>query len=269
MRRGAPWSILLVLCSLPAIASAQEDQPPITPPVGPAPTTQPAPPPPPPRPMPPPAMDREEPKRPLHLLPHHRPHQTPPTTDGSPVVRAAAGNMGLFFRFGGLANLFATGNSRTVAAGTSGTEAVILTQVGMKFVLSERWLFPVYLGASIRALNPDQGTDRTDVGIDFGGGFEHHFRIWRRISPFVGFNLGVGITEPNGEHNNTYGVLFGPSLGVEYYIGDRVSLAALYQLVFNVAYQEIQTSGSGPSTSVTGFLFQTLAGGSLYLTYYF
>jgi hypothetical protein len=267
--RRALWLIPLVL-SVSAIASAQEDQPPITPPVGPTPATQPAPPPPPPPPPPrhaPPATDREEPRHPHH----HRmlPAPVPASADVSPVVRAMSGNLGLFFRFGGLANLFATGNSRTVAAGTTGTEAVILTQVGMKFVLSERWMFPVYIGAAIRALDPDQGSGRTDVGLDFGGGFEHHFRVWRRISPFVGFNLGVGITEPNGEHNNTYGAVFGPSLGVEYYIGDRVSLAALYQLVFNVAYQEIQTSGSGPSTSVTGFLFQTLAGGSLYLTYYF
>jgi hypothetical protein len=222
--------------------------------------------------MPPPAADREEPRRPPPVLPG----AAPARPDDSPVVRATGGNLGLLFRFGGLANLFATGNSRTIAAGTSGTEALILTQVGMKIVLSERWMVPVYFGSSVRVVNPDEGSttgvdlDRTDWGIDFGAGFEYHFRIWRRISPFIGFNLGIGITDPSGGDNSNYGVGFGPSLGVEYYIGDRVSLAALYQLVLNVSYLEVRSSASsGGVSSVTGFGFQTLAGGSLYLTYYF
>jgi hypothetical protein len=258
-------AMVWLLCA--TSAWAQDDQPPITP--QPPTATQPAPPPAPPPPVrsAPPAVDREEPKRP----PPSTATPEPAMPDGSPVVRATAGNMGLFFRFGGLANLFATGNSRTVSSGAAGSEALVLTQVGMKFVRDEHWIFPIYFGSSLRLSSPEKGNSRTDWGLDLGGGFEYHFRIWRRISPFVGASLGLGLTDPSGDNNFIFGLGFGPALGVEYYIGDRVSLAAMYLLALQVAYQQVRDATSYPvsSTSTTGFSFQTLAGGSLYLTYYF
>jgi hypothetical protein len=265
MRRILLAMVWLLLCA-PSMVWAQDDQPSITPqPAATQPIPPPPPPPPPVRPAPP-AMDREEPRRP--------PPPPPPQSempDGSPVVRAVGGNMGLFFRFGGLANLFATGNSRTVSSGAAGSEALVITQVGMKFVRDEHWIFPIYFGSSVRLSSPEKGDSRADWGLDLGGGFEYHFRIWRRISPFVGMNLGIGLTDPSGDNNFIFGVGLGPSLGIEYYIADRVSLAALYQVVMQVAYQLVRNVSTYPvtSTSTTGFAFQTLAGGSLYLTYYF
>jgi hypothetical protein len=200
------------------------------------------------------------------------------TTDASPVVRAQAGNLGLFFRFGGLANLTASGNGRTVGGGTSSSAGVLLTQVGVKIVASEAWQFPIYFGTGLRLVNVSSGTplasndhSNTDWGLDLGGGFEYHFRIWRRISPFLGLGLGVGISDPSGDSNTAFGVGLGPSLGVEYYIGDRVSLSALYQFVVQVAYQKVSTGSSitSVSSSLTQFAFQTLAGGAMNLTYYF
>jgi hypothetical protein len=276
MRCAPLFALSLTLLSSPA--RAQDDHPPLGPAGGPAPATQPTPPPPTPAPRAvpsptTPANDREEPR----VVRAYQP-SPPGRSPDDPVVRAAGGNIGMFFRFGGLANLFATGNSKTVGsttAGTSsastGTDALIMTQVGVKFVLSEQWMIPIYLGTALRVSSPDKGDSHTDWGIEFGGGFEYHFRIWRRISPFVGFNLGLGVIDPTGDSNKTIGVGFGPGLGVEYYIGDRVSLTALYQFVLQVAYQElgISTSGSSVATSVTAFSFQTLAGGAMNLTYYF
>ncbi len=263
--RGMLCASMLVATLVARPAAGQEDQPPIT--VPPAPATQPAPPPPP-RPAPI-AHDREEPRRPP-------PFAAPaPAAPDLPVVRAVGGNMGMFFRFGGLANLFATGNSRNVVS-TAAADALVVTQVGLKFVTSEHWMFPIYIGAGLRVVSsdvsspigPSTSTTRTDWGLDLGAGFEHHFRIWRRISPFVGLNLGLGFADPTGDENLLFGIGFGPSLGVEYYIGDRLSLTALYQMVLQVAYQQA-SSGTTASASVTAFSFSTLAGGAMNLTYYF
>ena len=68
----------------------------------------------------------------------------------------------------------------------------------------------------------------------------------------------------SGDDNLVFGIGVGPSLGVEYYIGDRLSLTALYQMVLQLAYQQ-----AGSSSSVTAFSFSTLAGGAMTLTYYF
>ena len=185
--------------------------------------------------------------------------QEPARAPDAPVVRAEGGNLGLFFRFGGLASLEATNNSRSV-------NGLILTQVGLKFVLSERLMIPVTFGTSLR--NQSTGpADATDAGLDVGGGIEYHFRIWRRISPFIGGNLGVGFVNPTGDGNNIFGFGIGPVLGVEYYVADRVSLTAMYMFVIQI---ENQDNGPLPvNESTTELTLQTLAGGALNLTIYF
>jgi hypothetical protein len=97
-----------------------------------------------------------------------------------------------------------------------------------------------------------------------GGGFEYHFRIWRRISPFLGASLGLYFEDPSGENNLRFGVDLGPNLGVEYYIADRLSLSAQYLLAI-----QILNAQSGQDISNTSFIFRTLAGGAMNLTYYF
>jgi hypothetical protein len=260
-------AIVLVLSPSPLLA--QGDQPPPSPPPpasqpAPAPATQP--------PAPkrgPTAVDREEP-RPFRL----RAASEAAMPDGSPVVRATGGQLGMFFRFGGLATLFASGSSRAVPGSSSGsssstaTEPLLLTQVGLKFVSSERLMIPIYVGSSVRVVSPESGANRTDWGLDFGAGLEFHFRIWRRISPFAGLMLGLGFSDPSGENNRIIGFGIGPILGVEYYIADRVSLSAQYQLTLQVVGED-RPSGSSGSSSTTTFMFQSQAGGAMTLSYYF
>jgi hypothetical protein len=196
---------------------------------------------------------------------------------GDPVERAACGDLGFFFRFGGLATLEATGNSRAV-----GQSAVVLTQVGFKLVRGEDWMFPIYFGTGVRVDHSTASTttggttnnstsSATDVGLDLGAGFEYHFRIRKRISPFVGATVGFTYTNPSGKSNDVYGVGFGPTFGVEYYLADRVSLTAQYLVTFQVAYEKASASVAGATvtSSVTSYAFQTLAGGAMNLTYYF
>jgi hypothetical protein len=173
-----------------------------------------------------------------------------------PAVRAEAGNIGMYFRFGGLASLAHSNNTRTIGP-------LVFTQVGMKFVFSETWMLPVYFGTGLRVDSPDEGDSATNWGIDLGAGFEYHFRIWRRISPFLGVSLGINMEDPTMEDNLRFGFGVGPSLGVEYYIADRLSVTAMYMFVIQLNYQD------DPANSVTTFSMQTLAGGALNITYYF
>jgi len=246
----------LVVVTLLALAAgpawAQADQPP--------PTPEPAPPAPPPTPAPAPAPPAPAPA-PTLAAPALAP-------DGSPVVRAAAGNLGFFFKLGGLATLDHNNTSRNV-------NALGFTQVGLKFVVSEKLMVPVYFGTGLQhssaetcpGMGPCNTATSTDMGIEAGAGLEYHFRIWRRISPFVGAGLGIGYVNPSGAANWNLGVGIAPYLGVEYYLGDRLSLTAEYMLTFEIGYQKSGVVGA--ETSTTTFAYRTLAGGALVITYYF
>ena len=170
-----------------------------------------------------------------------------------PVVRADAEDWSMFFRFGGLATMLAGNNTRTI-------DALMVTQVGMKYVPSEDTRIPFFLGFGIRHNAPDGGSGATDWGFDLGAGYEWHFRIWRRISPFFGLNGGLGLADPDGNNNLVFGLGLGPTMGVEYFIADRMSLTAQYLMTFQL---EIQ-----PEDHVA-FQFSTLAGGALNLSWYF
>lgn len=170
-----------------------------------------------------------------------------------PVVRAVDGNWGMFFRFGGLSSLSAVGNSRDV-------NGLLVTQVGMRRVYADGWIMPFYLGTGIRLLSPDGGGDNViDGGFDGGIGFEYHFREWRRISPFVGLSAGLGFSAADDE-SVVLGLGAGPTLGVEYYVADRVSLIAQYMLTLQLEVVPDE---------YTGFSFNTLSGGALTLVFYF
>ena len=256
----------LVVVTLLALAAgpawAQADQPPPTPEPAP-PVAPPAPAPPAPAP-PPRAVDVEAPGRGAPAL-AAAPALAP---DGSPVVRAVAGNLGFFFKLGGLATLDHSNTTRNV-------NALGFTQVGLKFVVSEKLMVPVYFGTGLQhssaetcsGVGPCNTATSTDMGIEAGAGLEYHFRIWRRISPFVGAGLGIGYVNPSGAANWNLGVGIAPYLGVEYYLGDRLSLTAEYMLTFEIGYQKSGVVGA--ETSTTTFAYRTLAGGALVVTYYF
>lgn len=171
-----------------------------------------------------------------------------------PAVRAVEGNWGMFFRFGGLATLDAGNNTRQV-------NNLLLTQIGMRAVVTDELIVPFYFGAGFSHISAaNSNATITDVGFDMGAGFEYHFRVWRRISPFVGGGVGLSILEPSGDTNTTIGIGLGPTMGIEYYVADRVSLIAQYFLTFqaNIAPDRF-----------TGISFTTLSGGAMNLVFYF
>lgn len=205
------------------------------------------------------------PPPPARAAPTPAPSSSQAEDPNEPVVRAHAGDWGMTFRFGGLGTLFATGNTRpSDVTGRSGTN-VLLTQVGLKKVIDETWMIPIYFGAGMRRLALDDVADisrdaETDWGFDVGAALEYHFRIWRRISPYIGLNLGLGYSNPSGDDNARFGVGLGPIVGVEYYVFDHVSLQASYMMNLQIE----RVFGAGTTTQLA-----TQAGGALNLTFYF
>jgi len=250
------------------IASAQLDQPPptsTTPAVVPA--SAPATPKVPVKRAPPPrvkaAVDAETPPTPVV----RRAPRAPARSGSEPVVRAKAGNFGMFFRFGGLATLTQSNNTRAV-------NAVLITHAGFKSVISETWMIPFYFGTGMRVTDPPDpafggtASSKTDWGFDAGIGFEYHYRIWGRISPYVGLNFGIGLSDPTGENNVVYGFGIGPVFGVETYIADRISISAMYMFNVQIEVQSVRLSSTRNGTQ-TSFQFNTAAGGAANLTYYY
>jgi hypothetical protein len=179
-----------------------------------------------------------------------------------PAVRAN-GNWGFIWRLGGLATLNHTGNTRNVNAGAA------MTHVGLKYAANETWMFPVYAGVVLNLDDPPgDDNSRTNFGVELGGGVEYHFRIWRRISPFVGASLGLFYTNPSGDNSYDIGVGLGPLAGVEYYIADRLSLQAIYTVVIAMAFETRPAPGGDKGTR-TSFGAFTSVGGALNVTYYF
>jgi hypothetical protein len=176
----------------------------------------------------------------------------------SPVVRAQAKNWGMFFAFGGMATMTVTnpGYNPTNAA-------AVFHRVGVKIVLSEKFHIPFHFGTGLLLAKPDNVDAATTWGLDFGAGIQYYFRIWRRIAPYIGAGLIVGLSDPVGADNISFQLGLGPELGVEYYIGDRVSLSAAYQfgLLFGT------TKAGNNNTFIFGFGTQSL--GLLRLTFYF
>ncbi len=175
--------------------------------------------------------------------------------DDFPVVRANKGDIGMYFRLGGLANLVHDNRSHNIGP-------LLFSQVGLKFVFSEQWMLPIWFGTGMRVDSPETGDSSTNWGIDMGAAFEYHFRIWRRISPFFGAGLGFQIEDPTLDNNVKWAFDLGPNMGVEFYFADRVSLTAMYMFLVEIAHQD-------SVNPITSFSFATLAGGALNITYYF
>jgi outer membrane protein W len=138
------------------------------------------------------------------------------------VVRAQAGNWGFNFIFGGLATLGIAGPYTHTA------NRAFLTEVGAKYFVTDRLAVPFSIGLGVLGRKPDVGDIENDFGISATAGIQYYFRVWRRIAPFVGAKLHIDYTEPVGPSNYSVRVIFGPAVGVEYYVADRVSLQLEY-----------------------------------------
>ena len=196
-----------------------------------------------------------------------------PVDEDSPVVRATgeAGNMGLFFRFGGLGEMTATGDQQ------GGNSGVLNTQIGLKFVMSENFMLPLFFGMGVvmTKANPDADSE-TGFSMDFGVGMEYHFRIWRRLSPFFGAIMKLGFYDPKSDSDVddlTIRFHVGPTIGVEYYIADRVSLSVAYMLMITLYASTVNgdnsTSIDFNMSTKDGLDVAAESGGSMTLTFYF
>ena len=179
-----------------------------------------------------------------------------PANPEMPVVRATGKNMGMFFRFAGLGTMGVSGESNPAAA-------VLMNDVGIKFVFSETLMLPIFFGMGLNLNTPSEGDSSSNWAMDLGAGIEYHFRIWRRFSPFLGGSLRFSFSDKTGEDNMYFAMSLGPKLGIEYYIADRLSLSAAYMFMIQIAHQD------GSDTSQTTFQMSTLSGGSLTITGYF
>ncbi len=237
-------------------AEAQVDEPPPPPPLGDVD-----------EPPPPPPSDTGRTRR----VKRRAKRKAAATDEDSPVVRANGeeGNLGLFFRFGGLGTMTATGDSQKKNSG------VINTQLGIKFVMSESIMLPLFFGMGIvhKKVTDQDGT--TGFSMDLGAGLEYHFRIWRRIAPFFGAIMKLGFYDPQSDSDAddlTIRFHVGPTIGVEYYIADRVSLAVAYMLMITMYASTVNADSTTVNFDMTtkdGLDVAAESGGNMTLTFYF
>lgn len=175
----------------------------------------------------------------------------------APIVeRPIKGDLGMSFIFSGLATM-GIGGEYTFAVNRA-----FFTEVGMKYMIADKWALPFSFGVGLLSLS-EKNPDRTsnDFGLSFTMGFQRYFRVWRRIAPFFGAKLHLDYTEPTGSANYTVRIALGPSLGMEYFIADRVSLQLEYNLLLVFAITD-------PATAV-GLQTIVAQGGLMGLNFYF
>lgn len=177
--------------------------------------------------------------------------------DEGPVKRFEAGQWGMQFTFGGLAPMSVAGLR------DFGVNRLLFTELGFRRVLSDRWVLPFSIGAGVFHHNPDAGAgdSQNDVGLAASVGVQRYFRVWRRIAPYAGGRVRLDYSEPNGRANWRFGVGFGPSLGIEYFVGDRVSLSMQGEALLGI-YTFAGLLQVEAATRLT-------AGGQMGLTFYF
>jgi hypothetical protein len=148
--------------------------------------------------------------------------------DDEPIERFEAGQWGMQFTFGGLAPM-SVGGLRDF-----GVNRLLFTELGFRRVVSDQWVIPFSIGAGVFNHNPDAGDTQNDVGLAASVGVQRYFRVWRRIAPYAGGRFRVDYSEPNGRSNWRVGVGFGPVLGIEYFVGHRVSLTMLGEMLVGI-----------------------------------
>lgn len=192
----------------------------------------------------------------------------------SPVVRAQAGNWGFMFVFGGLAtmisNNFNSWNDNARHTVNVQNYNSLYSEFGVKYMFTDPLAFYLTFGVGMVHYAPeaDNQDDQTSWGLTATAGVEYHFRVWRRISPYIGASMSFGGLDPTGKENGQF--LWGvglPHVGIEYFWGDRASLAAEYTLQLAL----IRQMDPAQAAEWTGFGFGTLLshGGNMRLTFYF
>lgn len=179
----------------------------------------------------------------------------PNPPDTQPVVRAAPGNWGMTFIFGGLAPLSVAGLGDLPLA-----DGLMFTEIGVRRVF-KRVVIPFSFGAGITNQRTAGETPITSAGVSASVAVLKGFRVWRRIAPYWGAFLHTHYLDARGPDNWLVNVTVGPILGIEYFVADRVSLYG--QGVFGIG------SDIGKGTVKLVARAAMAAGGQLGLTFYF
>lgn len=176
--------------------------------------------------------------------------------DTRPVVRAAPGNWGMTFIFGGLGPLSVAGHGDQPLA-----DGLMFTEIGVRRVF-KRFVLPFSFGAGITH-RTREGTTRPEVSAGVSGSIAvlKGFRVWRRIAPYTGAFLHVHYIDAPGPDNWLVNLSVGPILGIEYYLADRVSLygQGVFAIGPDITRQSVQVVARA----------MMAAGGQLGLTFYF
>lgn len=191
--------------------------------------------------------------------------QTAPSK-ASPVERPIAGDMGMSFAFQGLAPM-SVGGVQSFTVGRA-----LMAEVGIRYMLADKWALPFSFGAGLLNLSPNGGGDAsTDLGLSFTVGFQRYFRTWRRIAPYFGAKLSMSYVDPSGEKNYFVRIGIGPALGIEYFIADRVSLSMEYNvfLSFQIEGDNASRAAGALGGTVVAFNTSLWMGGQMALTFYF
>lgn len=176
--------------------------------------------------------------------------------DTRPVVRAGPGNWGMTFIFGGLSPISVAGLGDLPLA-----NGLIFTEIGVRRVF-KRVVVPFSFGAGVTRQQSTTGLKPAiSAGVSASVAVLKGFRVWRRIAPYYGGFLHTHYVDSAGPDNWLVNLTIGPILGIEYYLGDRVSLYG----------QGIV--GIGPTFGKDTIEFvaraSLAAGGQLGLTFYF
>ena len=192
--------------------------------------------------------------------------QAPAASKASPVERPIAGDMGMSFAFQGLAPL-SVGGVQSFSVGRA-----LMAEVGIRYMLADKWALPFSFGAGLLNLSPNGGGDSsTDLGLSFTVGFQRYFRTWRRIAPYFGAKLSVAYVDPSGPSNYLVRIGVGPALGIEYFIADRVSLSMEYNVFLSFQVEGDSPRGAPGTLGGTVVALNTSLwmGGQMALTFYF
>lgn len=180
----------------------------------------------------------------------------PNPPDRPPVIRAAPGNWGMTFIFGGLGPLSLGG-----LGDQSLSDGLLFTEIGVRRVF-KKIVLPFSFGAGLTHRSRT-ATSRPEIaaGVSASIAVLRGFRVWRRIAPYYGGFLHMHYLDAPGPDNWLFNITIGPILGIEYFIADRVSLYG----------QGILGIGPDIQKNTIRLAAQAVmaAGGQLGLTFYF
>jgi hypothetical protein len=206
------------------------------------------------------ALESPAPAEPASDPPAAAASETPASASGAPpdtqpVVRAAPGNWGMTFIFGGLGPLSVAGLGDQPLSG-----GLMFTEIGLRRVF-KHIVLPFSFGAGIVHRTRPDGPAEVAAGVSGSIAVLKGFRVWRRIAPYFGGFFHAHYIDAPGPDNWLVNLSVGPILGIEYYVADRVSLygQGIISIGPDITRQSVQMVAR----------FAMAAGGQLGLTFYF